>query len=69
MRLDSLLEEGGWLGIMTNFYNNSIDFEDWYYRKDPTHVVFYTEQTLEVIALMMTWSIEIPANNIVLFKK
>jgi hypothetical protein len=69
MRLDSLLEEGGWLGIMTNFYNNSIDFEDWYYRKDPTHVVFYTEQTLEVIALMMAWSIEIPANNIVLFKK
>ena len=69
MRLDSLLEKGGWLGVMTNFYNDSIDFEDWYYRKDPTHVVFYTEQTLEVIALMMTWSIEIPANNIVLFKK
>ena len=69
MRLDSLLEKGGWLGVMTNFYNDSIDFEDWYYRKDPTHVVFYTEQTLEAIALMMTWSIEIPANNIVLFKK
>ena len=68
-RLDSLLVGGGWLGVMTNFYNDSIDFEDWYYRKDPTHVVFYTEQTLEAIALMMTWSIEIPANNIVLFKK
>ena len=54
---------------MTNFYNDSIDFEDWYYRKDPTHVVFYTEQTLEAIAVMMTWSIEIPANNVVLYKK
>ena len=68
-RLDSLLKEGGWLGIMTNLYNDSINFEDWYYRKDPTHVVFYTQQTLEAIALMMSWSIEIPANNIVLFKK
>ncbi len=68
-RLDSFLEEGGLLGIMTNFYNDSINFEDWYYRKDPTHVVFYAEQTFRAIASMMTWSIEIPDNNIVLFKK
>ena len=68
-KLDSFLETGGWLGVMTNFYNESINFEDWYYRKDPTHVVFYTEQTFRTIASMMTWSIEIPDNNIVLFKK
>ena len=68
-RLDSLLKEGGWLGIMTNFYNDSINFEDWYYRKDPTHVVFYSKQSFEVIASIMSWSVEIPANNVVLFSK
>ena len=67
--LNSLLEVGGWLGIMTNFYDDSINFNDWYYRKDPTHVVFYTEETFKFIASMMSWRIEIPTKNVVLFKK
>ena len=67
--LNSLLEVGGWLGIMTNFYDDSINFKDWYYRKDPTHVVFYTEETFKFIASMMSWRIEIPTKNVVLFKK
>ena len=54
---------------MTNFYDDSINFNDWYYRKDPTHVVFYTEETFKFIASMMSWRIEIPTKNIVLFKK
>ena len=54
---------------MTNFYDDSINFKDWYYRKDPTHVVFYKEKTFEFIASMMSWKIEIPTKNVVLFKK
>jgi hypothetical protein len=68
-KLNSLLEVGGWLGIMTNFYDDSIDFQDWYYRKDPTHVVFYAQETFEFIGSMMSWRIEIPTKNVVLFKK
>ena len=68
-KLNSLLGVGGWLGIMTNFYDDSIDFQDWYYRKDPTHVVFYAQETFEFIGSMMSWRIEIPTKNVVLFKK
>ena len=67
--MDDLLEIGGWLGIMTNFLDESINFKDWYYRKDPTHVVFYTEKTFKIIASSRSWQYEIPAKDIVLFKK
>ena len=67
--IDGLLEKEGWLGVMTNFFDESINFKDWYYRKDPTHVVFYTEETFEVIASTRSWQFEIPSKNIVLFKK
>jgi len=68
-KINEILEEGGWLGVMTNFFDESINFEDWYYRKDPTHVCFYSEQTFEVIASQRGWSYEIPTKDIVLFKK
>ena len=55
--------------MMTNFYDESIPFKDWYYRKDPTHVVFYSLETVSTIASMMTWSWEIPSQNVVLFQK
>ena len=67
--IDGLLEIGGWLGVMTNFLDESINFKDWYYRKDPTHVVFYTEETFQVIASSRSWQCEIPSKDIVLFKK
>ncbi|GIR87666.1 MAG: hypothetical protein CM15mP86_11250 [Gammaproteobacteria bacterium] len=50
-------------------YDKSIIFEDWYYRKDPTHVAFYSKQTLETIADMMDWKCEIHSDNVVLFQK
>ena len=46
-KLDQVLADKGILGVMTNFYEDTINFEDWYYRKDPTHVVFYTTKTLK----------------------
>ena len=69
IKLDRMLAKNGIFAVMTNFYDESINFEDWYYRKDPTHVVFYTEQTLQYIAKEMSWKFEIPSNNIVFFKK
>ena len=68
-KIDKILKKGGWFGMMTNFYDDSILFEDWYYRKDPTHVVFYSLETVSTIAAMMTWSWEIPSQNVVLFQK
>ena len=68
-KIDQILVKGGWFGLMTNFYDDSIYFEDWYYRKDPTHVVFYSFETLDVLAAIMSWNYEKHANNVVLFQK
>ncbi len=45
--LKSLLRPNGHLFCMTLIYDESIDFSDWYYKNDPTHVFFYQEKTLE----------------------
>ena len=67
--LDSILAPGGWLGVMTTFLTEDKSFENWYYRRDPTHVVFYAEKTFEVIAEQNNWQLEIPAKDIALFCK
>jgi SAM-dependent methyltransferase len=48
-RLRGLLRPGGWLGIMTLLRSPGLDFATWYYRRDPTHVAFYSERSFEWI--------------------
>jgi len=67
--LNSLLLQNSWLGIMTCFLTSESQFKDWYYRKDPTHVVFYAEETFKIIAQQRNWTCEIPSKDIVLFYK
>jgi hypothetical protein len=47
--LKSLLDEGAKLYIMTNLYDEKIDFAKWYYKNDMTHVFFYSKETFEWI--------------------
>lgn len=44
-----LLKPGGKVYIMTDVYNNSIDFKKWYYKNDITHVFIYRKETLQWI--------------------
>lgn len=48
-KLRSLLKEGGTLLIMTMLFHPEICFEEWFYRRDPTHISFYSEQTFNWI--------------------
>ncbi|MDD3462035.1 MAG: class I SAM-dependent methyltransferase [Sulfurospirillaceae bacterium] len=49
--LKSLLNPQGIIAIMTLFHNNSKeDFLNWWYRRDPTHIGFFTPQTFDVLA-------------------
>ena len=68
-RLDDLLRPGGWLGVMTCFHTDDARFGGWHYRKDPTHVVFYREETLRWLAGQFGWHCEIPAKDIALMRK
>lgn len=68
-RLDAMLRPGGWLGVMTCFQTDDARFADWHYRKDPTHVVFYREATLRMIAAQRGWTCEIPIKDVALMHK
>lgn len=46
----SLMKPEGSLFLMTDIYRENTDITDWYYTKDPTHVCFYAESTLQWIA-------------------
>ncbi|MCX5751770.1 MAG: class I SAM-dependent methyltransferase [Candidatus Saganbacteria bacterium] len=47
--LRSMLKSGGKLFCQTERYSPKIDFKNWYYKNDSTHVFFYQKQTFDWI--------------------
>lgn len=47
--LVSTVKVNGILAIMTNFYLENNDYIKWWYKNDPTHVIFYTLESLNYI--------------------
>ena len=68
-RLDVLLRPGGYIAVMTCFQTDDDKFENWHYRRDVTHVVFYREKTFRVIAGQRGWLCEIPVKDVALMQK
>ena len=68
-RLHKLLKPNGVLGIMTSIFYEDIEFSDWYYKLDPTHIAFYSPETLKFIEEIWDWKIVLNTKNIVIFKK
>ncbi|MEO0810179.1 MAG: class I SAM-dependent methyltransferase [Pseudomonadota bacterium] len=68
-RLNAMLRPGGFLGIMTMFQTDDKRFAAWHYRRDPTHVVFYRDVTMQTIAEDFDWKLQLPAPNVVIFQK
>ena len=68
-KFNSLLNENGWIGIMTNFQTENARFKNWHYRRDPTHVVFYRKETFEVIGKQFRWTAYFPSRILVIFQK
>jgi len=66
-----VLHAGGYLAIQTQFHpGDSEAFGDWYYHKDPTHIVFFTPQTFRTLAGMHGCSyIADNGKNMVILKK
>lgn len=47
--LKNLLRPDGKLYCMTEMFHDALNFEQWYYKNDPTHVFFYQKKTMEWI--------------------
>jgi hypothetical protein len=48
-KLLALLKPNGRLILMMHLYNDKIDFRNWYYRNDLTHVFIYTAKTINYV--------------------
>ena len=68
-KINNLLDDNSWFGVMTTFLTKNELFENWYYRRDPTHVVFYKKKTFQLIGYQRNWQVFFPSENIVLFYK
>lgn len=49
--LTSHLKKDGYLAVMTSFHPGPEEFKDWWYKWDPTHIIFYNQKTFKKIAL------------------
>jgi len=67
-RLAGLLRPGGYLAVMTEVLGPDIDFAEWWYLRDPTHVAFYRREALEWIGERFAWKLEFPHRNVALYQ-
>ena len=65
------LHSGGYIALMTLFHpNKQEDFWAWWYRRDPTHITFFTSKTLEILAdLCGLELVETDGKRVALLKK
>lgn len=67
-RLKKMLKPNGLLGIRTNILYSHINFSNWYYKDDDTHVVFYSPKTVNWICESFAFKLEFLGQNVFILK-
>ena len=65
----TLLKPKGYLAIMTKCYPAADAFNNWYYKRDPTHISFFSQQTFAWLAHHYHLDVAFPTNDVVIFRK
>jgi hypothetical protein len=68
-RLWKCLKPGGYLGVMTKFAPSAATFKNWHYRRDDTHVTFYTKKTFKWMAETWKAGLELHGDRVAIFQK
>lgn len=68
-RLLSILKPNGILGIMTKLVIDQTKFANWHYKNDPTHVIFFSNQTLIWVANQYHLTLTLVAPDAFIFQK
>ena len=64
-----MLKPTGWLGIMTGLVTDELNFAQWHYKNDPTHVGFFSRKTFRYLAKRDALKVEFINNNVILLRK
>lgn len=68
-RLWNMLNSDGLLCVLTQPYVKQEAFSTWYYKKDPTHVCFFSLETMQWLASKWNAQLEIISKDIFIFTK
>jgi SAM-dependent methyltransferase len=69
-RIRKLIKSGGYLAVMTSQHDVVNDFENWWYKNDPTHICFFGARTFEWLAKEFGFEIIYRDNkNFIILKK
>ena len=68
-RLMGLLKSNGILAIMTQILTPQVDFSQWYYKNDPSHIGFFSEKALNYLAKKWQSELYVISERVVIFKK
>ncbi len=63
------IRPGGVLAIMTEWLPEPRQFNRWHYRRDPTHVAFYSPNSLRWAAQHFGCTVDLPARGVALFTR
>lgn len=69
LKLWACLKSDGVLGIMTAFRPDDDKFTSWYYKRDLTHIRFFTETTFKWLAKHLEAEPIVPESGVVILKK
>jgi 2-polyprenyl-3-methyl-5-hydroxy-6-metoxy-1,4-benzoquinol methylase len=64
-----LIRPGGWLGLMTKLVTDAESFADWHYKRDPTHVCFFSRATFDWWANQAGCEVDFIGRDVVLLRK
>ena len=54
---------------MTQTLSRDIDFEAWYYKNDPSHIGFYNQKSLQILADQLELQMSHYSDRVIFFKK
>lgn len=68
-KLWSMLKEGALLALLTQPYPDKSDFDAWYYKNDPTHVCFFSAETMHWLEKKWKARLEIIGKDVFVFHR
>ncbi len=63
------LNKQGHLAIMTQLYHSKIEFKNWWYKNDPTHIGFFSKDTFQWISTNWKLKIQHLSKNVIILQK